>query len=31
MFGYRYFAKKKLSPIPLIVISAAAGMLVYGI
>ena len=31
MFGYRHFAKKKLSPILLIVISAAAGILVYGI
>ncbi len=31
MFGYKHFAKKKLSPILLIVISAAAGMLVYGI
>ncbi len=31
MFGYKHFAKKKLSPILLIVISAIAGMLVYGI
>jgi len=31
MLGYKHFAKKKLSPILLIVISAAAGMLVYGI
>ena len=31
MFGYRHFAKKKLSPILLIVISAAAGIIVYGI
>ncbi|MDO4749627.1 MAG: chromate transporter [Eubacteriales bacterium] len=31
MFGYKYFAKKKLSPILLIVISAIAGMAVYGI
>ena len=31
MFGYKHFAKKKLSPILLIVISAAAGMLVYGV
>ena len=29
MFGYKYFAKKKLSPILLIVISAIAGMIVY--
>ena len=31
MFGCKHFAKKKLSPILLIVISAAAGMLVFGI
>ena len=31
MFGFKHFAKKKLSPILLIVISAAAGMLVFGI
>jgi len=31
MFCYKHFAKKKLSPILLIVISAAAGILVYGI
>ena len=31
MVGYRYFRKKKLSPIALIVISAVAGMVVYGI
>ena len=31
MFCYKHFAKKKLSPILLIVISAVAGMLVYGI
>ena len=31
MFGYRYFRKKKLSPIVLIVISAVAGMVVYGV
>ena len=31
MFGYHHFATKKLSPVLLIVISAAAGMLVYGI
>ena len=31
MFGYRHFAKKKLSPILLIVISAVAGMVIYGI
>ena len=30
MFGYRRFMKKKLSPILLIVISAFAGILVYG-
>ena len=30
MFGCKHFAKKKLSPILLIVISAAAGMLVFG-
>ena len=29
MFGYKYFAKKKLSPIFLIVISAIAGIIVY--
>ena len=29
MFGYKYFAKKKLSPILLIVISATAGIIVY--
>ena len=29
MFGYKYFAKKKLSPILLIVISAIAGIIVY--
>ena len=29
MFGYKHFAKKKLSPILLIVISAIAGMAVY--
>lgn len=31
IFGYKYFAKKKLSPILLILISAMAGMAVYGI
>ena len=31
MFGCKHFAKKKLSPILLIVISAAAGMFVFGI
>ena len=31
MFGCKHFAKKKLSPILLIVISAAAGMLGFGI
>ena len=31
MFGYKHFAKKKLSPILLIIISAVAGMAVYGI
>lgn len=31
IFGCKHFAKKKLSPILLIVISAAAGMLVFGI
>ena len=29
MFGYKYFAKKKLSPILLIFISAIAGIIVY--
>ena len=29
MFGYKYFAKKKSSPILLIVISAIAGIIVY--
>lgn len=31
MFGYKHFAKKKLSPILLIVISAVAGMVIYGV
>ena len=31
MFGYKYFAKKKMSPILLIVISALAGAVIYGI
>lgn len=31
MFGYKHLAKKKLSPILLIIISAAAGMVIYGI
>lgn len=30
MFGYKHFTKKKLSPILLIVISAIAGIAVYG-
>ena len=31
MLGYKYFTKKKLSPILLIVISAIAGIVIYGI
>ena len=31
MFGYRHFAKKKLSPVLFIVLSAIAGIAVYGI
>ena len=31
MFGYKHFKKKKLSPILLIVLSAVAGMVIYGI
>ena len=31
MFGYKHFAKEKLSPSLLIIISAAAGMVIYGI
>ena len=31
MLGYRYLSKKKLSPIVLIVISAVAGIVVYGV
>jgi chromate transporter len=31
MIGYRHIAKKKLSPILLIVLSAAAGIAVYGV
>ena len=31
IFCYKHFANKKLSPILLIVISAVAGMVVYGI
>lgn len=31
MFAYKLIAKKKLSPILLIIVSAVAGMLVYGI
>ena len=31
MFGCKHFAKKKLSPIILIIVSAIAGMVVYGI
>ena len=30
MFGYKHFAKKKLSPIFLIILSAIAGITVYG-
>ena len=30
-FGYKHFKKKKLSPIPLIVIAAMVGVIVYGI
>ena len=31
MFGYKHFAKKKLSPIILIIVSAMVGVVVYGI
>ena len=31
MVGYQYIAKKKISPIALIVISAVAGIVVYGV
>ena len=31
MFGYKCFAKKKLSPIILIIVSAVVGVVVYGI
>ena len=31
MFGYNHFTKKKISPILLIVVSAIAGMIVYGV
>ena len=31
IFGYKYFVKKKLSPIILIIVSAIAGVVVYGI
>ena len=31
MLGYKYVAKKKLSPIMLIVFSAVAGIVIYGI
>ena len=31
MFGYKRYVKKKLSPIMLIVLSAAAGVVVYGV
>ena len=31
LFGYKKFAKKKLSPMILIIISAAAGVVVYGL
>ena len=30
IFGYKHFAKKKLSPIILIIVSAIAGVIVYG-
>ena len=30
IFGYKYFTKKKLSPIILIIVSAIAGVVVYG-
>ena len=31
IFGYKHFKKKKLSPVLLIVLSAAAGVVIYGI
>lgn len=31
LFGYRYFTKKKMSPIALIILSALAGIVIYGI
>ena len=31
MFGYKHFKKQKLSPVLLIVLSAVAGMVIYGI
>ena len=31
MFGYKHFAKKKLSPIIVIIVSAMVGVVVYGI
>jgi hypothetical protein len=31
MIGYKHIAKKKLSPILLIVLSAAVGIAVYGV
>ena len=31
MIGYKHFRKKKLSPIMIIVLSAAAGIIVYGV
>ena len=31
MFGYKHFKKKKLSPVLLIILSAVAGMVIYGI
>ena len=31
MFGYKHFKKKKLSPVLLIVLSAVAGIVIYGI
>ena len=31
MFGYKHFKKKKLSPVLLIVLSAVAGVVIYGI
>lgn len=31
LFGYRYLTKKKISPIALIILSALAGIVIYGI